>query len=116
MPPDDELRELRAQREQIAGHLRWLDQLIANCEAEQKTEAPHVETPEVLAADPSPQPVVRQQQASTTDDVSRTYEFERQFEVKKTIRLQTFGCLTFAFIIVAISFFTLWVLPSLIYD
>tara|TARA_B110000438_G_scaffold258301_1_gene266895 strand:- start:654 stop:980 length:327 start_codon:yes stop_codon:yes gene_type:complete len=108
MADADELRELRAQRQKVADHLQWLDQLIASCETESSDCVPtdHVPTtaPSVVAV---PEPEIPAAQYEPLLDPQL---------VKSSIRAQSFGCVAVAVIVVAIAFFTLWVLPSFIYD
>lgn len=106
MADEDELRELRIQRQKVAEHLQWLDQLIANCEVESSgSQPPSLDRASFVSASVDFEPEL---------DVPEL-EFDPRM-VKSSIRSQSFGCIAVAILVVAIALFTLWVLPGLIYD
>ena len=112
MADHDELQQLRAQRESVAQHLRWLDELIRNCETESTAGVSHAAT-STIPLQPSPPHAQQPAPAST----GQPYEAHLDPQtVKISLRHQTMGCIGVAIFVVALAIFTLWILPSFIYD
>lgn len=119
MAEDDELRDLRAQRQKVAEHLRWLDQLIVNCEVEAGVDAPSPLYGERLPGVSLEEDGMGDEPLPPVIHDPSLQAFEPAFDPKQTksaIQKQQMGCVAIAVFIVAMAFFTFWVLPGFIYD